>query len=127
MIIDNWHGTSDDKSVIERPSIRQVEAAIRQLDGQRRTMVVLEGKGDSHLTVGGGKDRFVVYATEDNQSFSTLLDPSRSENEVEMLVAGGQLGDYPSNVCVSLELALQAARTYAQHGHLDTSLVWQLD
>jgi hypothetical protein len=71
------------------PSWPQIEAAIRALDGERRTMVTLGADGESHLTVGGGSsNRYVVYLTFDNMHFLNLLSRDRADKMVTLFVGG---------------------------------------
>jgi Immunity protein Imm1 len=110
----------------ENPTWEQIETAIRQLDGERRTLVIL-GVGDPvpHMAIGGGEDgKYIVYATPDNMSFHTLVNPGAPPGRC-MLTAGGQRGDYDLKICVGLREALLAAKTYAESGQIDAGLTWE--
>jgi hypothetical protein len=122
---DLWGGPTDveDDDVLF-PSWPQIEAAIRALDGERRTMVTLGADGESHLTVGGGSsNRYVVYLTFDNMHFLNLLSRDRADKMVTLFV-GGQDGPFPGNTVVDLTLALRAAKAFAGTGQPDPSCKW---
>ena len=110
---------------LDNPSWDEIEKAIRRLDGERCSLVIL-GIGDPvpHMGIGGGGEgKYIVYTTRDNMHFHTLINPSAPAGKC-MLVAGGQLGDYEQKKCVSLREALQAAKTYAETGQIDSGLTW---
>ncbi|NJS12362.1 MAG: hypothetical protein HC789_19280, partial [Microcoleus sp. CSU_2_2] len=44
---------------------------------------------------------------------------------IENLVIGGQEGDYSAKMCVNLETALLAAKTFAASGKLENYLCWE--
>jgi hypothetical protein len=67
---------------------------------------------------------YVVYATFNNETFYSLLNPKMSEGSVNLMV-GKQLGDYPAKTCVDLSEALQAAEVFAETGQLAETLVWE--
>jgi hypothetical protein len=107
------------------PSLEEVEAAIKRLDGKRHTIVTIDGTDRAHMAVGGGGDgQYIVYASFDNERFFTLKSAERSDSKVLLLV-GGQDGDYPKSIVVGLPLALAAAKTFAETGQIDPKLLWQ--
>lgn len=122
-----------DTRTIQNPSWADIEREIRALDACSQTLVMLAPlppkgapEGDHHLAVGGGRDgRCIVYATEDNLDFWNLTDPEKrsAEGKVRMTI-GGQEGEYVEAQFVPRELALQAARRYAQDGQRAPDLVW---
>jgi len=115
---------NDDREV-PNPSWPEIEAAIRGLDGDRCTLVIL-GIGDSvpHMGVGGGGGKYVVYLTDDNLTFYNLIDPQAASGTFE-LKAGGQFGDYQLRQRANLDQVLVAAKTYAQIGKPDPALRWE--
>lgn len=122
-------GGPEDSDATERldPSLQEIENAILQLDGDRCSLVIL-GIGDPpvpHMAVGGGDgNRYVVYATTDNTTFYKLVNRKAPLGKCT-LVAGGQRGDYDLRICVTLDDALRAAKTYAETGQLDPTLSWE--
>ena len=124
--------TTDTKR-IEEPTWADVEREISALDARTQTLVMLAPpppkgapEGDHHLAVGGGGDgRFIVYTTEDNLNFWNLTDPEKrgAERKVRMSI-GGQEGEYREAQFVSRDMALRAARRYAEDGQRAADLVW---
>jgi hypothetical protein len=109
---------------VSHPAWSQIESAIRGLDGARNSLITLAiGETVPHMAIGGGPDRYIVYITFDNKSFSTLADPALGPGTIE-LVAGGQRGKYQKKNAVSLAFALQAAKVFALSGTLDSDLTW---
>ena len=122
---DFWQGVRCDASDIAHPSLEDIEAAIKALDGKHRTTVTIRGNDDAHLAVGGGtRGQYVVYATFDNARFFTLMSSEQSESKV-LLFIGGQEGDYPKSIVVDLPLAVAAAKSFAETGQIDLALQWQ--
>jgi hypothetical protein len=79
----------------------------------------------TNRNIGGGEEgKYIVYATPDNMSFHTLINPNAPPGRC-MLTTGGQVGDYELKICVSLREALQAAKTYAETGEVDAGLAWK--
>jgi hypothetical protein len=108
------------------PTWQDIESAIRRLDGDTCSLLIL-GLSDPvpHLAIGGGQDgKYIVYATPDNLTFYNLINPQAAPGK-SMLVAGGQQGDYANKQCVGLPEVLRAAKTYAESGRLESSLVWE--
>jgi hypothetical protein len=109
---------------VSNPSWSEIESAIRTLDGAHNSLIVLEiGDPVPHMAIGGGPERYILYVTFDNASFSTLADPLVGPGTVE-LVAGSQMGKYQKRNAVSLALALQAAKVFVKSGVLEPDLTW---
>jgi hypothetical protein len=110
------------------PTLDQIEAAIRQLDGRRRTAIGLDVDDVAYMGIAGGNDgKYIVFATYDNEQFFNLTLPGAPFPPEAMvrLVTGGQAGDFPANRCLDVEVALRAAKTFAVDGTLDPSLTWE--
>jgi Immunity protein Imm1 len=122
---DLWGGPAEvEDDDIPAPSWQQIEAAIRALDGKRRTMVTLCADGESHLTVGGGSsNRYVVYMTFDNTKFLNLMAGDRGDKTVTLFV-GGQDSLFSDDTVVDLTLALRAAKAFTETGQPDPSCKW---
>jgi hypothetical protein len=60
------------------PTWRDIEAAIRRLDGDSCSLLIL-GIGEPpapHMAIGGGDSgRYIVYATPNNMVFHKLINP----------------------------------------------------
>src|SRR5438874_776080 len=83
-------------------------------DGRNRTSVFLYITDDLFMGIGGG-NHGLYTAMIDSPEYGAarnLIDPSKSEKEVT-LVVGGQSSGYPERMCVDLSKTLQAARTFA--------------
>lgn len=124
--IENWEGNHNDGLLEEAKTWEEIEAAIRGLDGHRRTLVTLEAEDETHMAIGGGDRGYFVYVTFDNENFHYLVDPSKSDNG-ETLVVGGQEGIYPARSCVDLSTTLRAAKGFAEFGKIEKSVVWAQD
>ncbi len=112
---------------IESPNWMQIEAAIRELDGNRKTLITLTANDETHMTIGGGESgKYVISVTFNNINFHNLVDLSMP-NGTERLVVGGQEGIYPAKMCVDLLSCLLAARTFTESGRLDPLVGWQED
>ena|SRR5882724_3761896 len=128
LVVTRMDGPLDsDPAELLNPRWEQIESAIHRLDGNTCTLVAL-GIGAPpvpHMAIGGGEDgRYIVYATNDNLAFATLMNPMATPGKCS-LVAGGQRGEYESRNCVGLKDALRAARTYAETGAADATLTWE--
>ena len=57
-----------------------------------------------------------------------VVTPKLSRSEpIKKLVVGGQLGNYPSQMCVDLHQCLIAAITFAESGELEPLFTWEED
>lgn len=65
-----------------------------------------------------------MNATPDNRTFHNLINPQASAGKCPLNV-GGQIGDYDAKMCVSLNDALRSAKTYAETGQTEATLVWE--
>ncbi|MEI6444921.1 MAG: hypothetical protein WCO29_17760 [Nostocales cyanobacterium ELA583] len=64
---DNWTGNRNEENFIENPNWQQIETAIRDLDGNIKTLVSLKTDDESYMMIGGGNSgKYIVTATLDN-------------------------------------------------------------
>lgn len=123
---DDWEGIYNPGRELTHPTLDQIEQAIRALDNDNKTLVMLTADEDHWLGIAGGGEIsvYLVTITEDD-TFYLAVTPDAPAKDV-WLVAGGQGSDRPLRECVRLDAALRAARTYALDGSLDSSLTWEL-
>jgi hypothetical protein len=122
--IEDWQGNQNNGSLEEVRDWNPIEAAIKELDGHRRTLVTLETEGETHMAIGGGHGKYLVYVTFDNENFNYLVNPLKLDN-AETLVVGGQEGIYPAKWCVDLTSTLTAAKSFAEFGTVERSGSWE--
>ena len=60
---EDWQGNQNHGSIEEAIDWREIETAIRELDGHRRTLVTLETDGETHMAIGSGAGKCLVYIT----------------------------------------------------------------
>ncbi|WP_375468242.1 Imm1 family immunity protein [uncultured Nostoc sp.] len=124
--VEDWIGNQNRGSVEQAQSWLEIEAAIKELDGHRKTLVTLETDGETHMAIGGGIQKYVVYVTFDNENFYYLVDLSKSNTD-ETVIVGGQEGVYPAKSCIDLNTTLKAAKTFAELGIMEESVIWKQD
>jgi hypothetical protein len=124
--VEDWIDNQNKGCEIKASIWSEIELAIKSLDGQTKTLVTLETDGETHMSIGGGQGKYVVYATFDNEVFYSLIDPSKSDQH-ESIVVGGQKGLYPAKSFVDLETVLQSAQKFAEFGEMLNSVVWEQD
>jgi len=133
MVIENlyydiWKNNEDVGGKIEAPDWLSVIVCIKELDGEIKTQVTLNGADDSIVfCVGGGNNSLynVYIALNDGESIYTLVDYSKSKINKVSLVTGGQMGDFEEYLCVPLSLVLKAAKTFWETGQVDNELNWE--
>jgi hypothetical protein len=124
--IDHWEGVTYKDEEIEMAHLEDVERFIQRLDQDTYTNVSLEGPGKSVMTVGGGNGDYVVIATFDQERWFTLRMGPRGGPQ-RLVTVGGQPGDYDSDIVVTFDDALAAARYWFHHTALDPALTWRPD
>lgn len=108
----------------DSPTWADISARVSELDGAVKTLVTIY-RGESHLAVGGSvASGLVVYCTYDNDVFWQLLGENNSNAPVSV-VAGGQVGAYPTRHVAGLSAALVAAEVFSESGTLALSLRWE--
>lgn len=110
------------------PSWKDVEQAIKALDGEARNDLYLApGRGDpeTFLCVGGGNGKYFVSGSIEGERFPTVVDPDGSD-EVVSLIVGGQLSEFPRRFVVDLNTALTGAKAFFESGRLgEGDVVWE--
>ena len=124
IVADRWHGTRCEEHVIQGPSLEDFLRAFEALDANERTMLCLYLSNGRQLTFGGGNGKYVVYASMSEDEFWNLISDAE-ENQVIILNAGGQEGDFPARQIVDEERARRAGIAFMRDGELDESLRWE--
>lgn len=110
---------------VANPHWAPIAKAVGALDGNTKTIVCLEGDRGTHMDIGGGgSEGCVVALTYDNAKFYTLIDPAAAGENIAVKV-GGDARPYPANMLVSKDVALKAAKTFAETGAAEPSLHWR--
>jgi hypothetical protein len=125
MTLDLIEGVRNACEHFENPTWELVRGALLRLDGRRHTLVTIHLSAETHMGVGGGPDRFVVYVTRGEESSHNLVDPTDTAMQPVSLNAGGQVAEYPARQCVTKEGMLRAARAFAQSGQPSSDLTWE--
>ena len=109
--------------IVQRPTWKQIEDAIRQMNGHDRCQVIVMIDEETyHLLGGGADDRYVCEAENPDGDFA-LCDPTQSEEEL-VDIFNGQPALYAARHVVDLARVLQATRYFATKREMDPSLVW---
>ena len=106
------------------PKWPAIELALRGLNGKTKTLVCLEGPPPMHMDIAGGDaNRYIVSLSYDNDKHYILQIPGGSAELVEMK-AGGAKSLYPTSMLVPLDMALAAAKAFAETGVAMPGLPW---
>jgi hypothetical protein len=122
--------TNGQSEMIHEPKLPQVEKAIRGLDGDAHTMVVLHVIPDADLMVGGGKAGWCVLGLIIKQKeFYCLLNPHPLENMPPLvtLKVNTLEGKYHREALIPKDMAVKVAKPFAEKGELDPSLQWRAE
>ncbi|RFS15745.1 hypothetical protein [Emticicia sp. C21] len=110
---------------IENPTLQDVLQSVDRLNGKDITMLNLLCKEENHLLcVGGGKEDYILFITFDNENFDSLCDESKSSSKEKELIIGGQLGEYPENLCNSKPEVIKAITYFFETGKPNPALSW---
>jgi hypothetical protein len=121
--LDDWQANRDVGETIASPTWADVVAALGRLDGDTHTLLSLQHSSGATLQVGGGPSEFVVQFLENESCWCVTSE--RAPDQVLQLVAGGQLGDYPADLCVSSSQARGAAESFFVSGTRARKLTWR--
>jgi hypothetical protein len=105
-----------------------VEAAIRRLDGETYSSVMLERDSMHWIGIAGGNDgRYFVSTWDDetNGGYVALSNPDTT-GTIDVVI-GGQAVDRPARWIVTQDEAVSAARAYFESGRLSPALKWEAD
>lgn len=120
---------------VDAPCREEVEAAIREMNGETRTAVTIAMSAESEenmiytLTVGGGLDGQYTCSAGlgDRGIIHNLIDRSRADDAgFVLLPIGNQWFEVASREIVSLTDVLPAVRAYAERGEIDREFAWEV-
>lgn len=121
---DEWEGSRARSIKADIQDGDELVRLIDRLDGQRYTIVRLQGDPEHDLTVGGGGKEFIVYASLGADEFAILLNPAGGERLI-ILNVGGQEGEYRTDEVVDKGSALACASTFLRTQQLDQGFQWR--
>jgi hypothetical protein len=121
--LDEWVGNREVGVPIDNPTWTDVLTALSELNGETRTLLSLEEAGGAALQVGGGPSSFIVQYLEGGACWCVTSESSAGG--VVQLVAGGQAGEYPADLCVSSSQAREAAESFFASGTRAPILRWR--
>lgn len=123
---DTWSGSLCHVDTRIRPSLADVEEAIRRLNQERHSICTIRLVTGRHLVVGGGLGRYIVYVDNRDGTFEEArrrdpgdAGPNRS------LTIGGQEGDYPAEAELDLERTWAVTRRLPDDGLLHDGVAWE--
>ena len=126
IITDMWVGARKQSDRVPCRDLSQVVNAIRKLDGDKYTEVILFGQGRTLIIGGGNKGRYVVVLTVgQDEAFQTLLNATPAVGDDIPVVVGGQEGLYPANQVVDLSAALQSSESFFESGEPAANMRWE--
>jgi Immunity protein Imm1 len=128
MVAPRWlPGGSTDETVVYDPSRRQVEQAIRHLDGEEfHGLFLYPGICDveAFLGIGGGAGRYFVGISDHAERAGQVLNTQDPSDVCEDVMCGGQVTSIPRRFLVDLQTAVTAAVHYLDTGAADPTLSW---
>lgn len=95
------------------------------LDGSKHTLMCVERDDLSILSIGGGAERFVVTHTNASGANATLKSNASTSAGLARLCAGGQYADFPSEIVVDQQAALNALKLFFDRQ--EGGLHWKLE
>ena len=122
--LDDPAGAED---VVREPSLRDVEEAVRRLDGATFCQVTLSGgRAGEYLLVEGGPEsyRVTIVGDEAEDDFAIAINPERFPPSRRFQVGDWVDEDAPGRYLLGLEAALSCALTYADTGELAPAFDW---
>lgn len=71
-VADNWHDNLSNDDEFHLPSIEVISDLIGLLNANDRTIISLSGRNGSSLTIGGGSDQYIVFASMPDETLWNL-------------------------------------------------------
>lgn len=127
LTICEWKERSVKNTEIHDPNWATIEEAIRDLNNNDRNDLYLHPKEndfETYLAVGGGDGRYLVTGSIKNERFPTLVDHQKPDRPKQLLMVGGQEGEYPGNWIVNLNKALETVKSFYEAGEFNEKVDW---
>jgi len=121
-------GGSTDEIVVHNPSRRQVEQAIRHLDGEGFHDLFLYpaiSDVETFLGIGGGAGRYFVGISDHAERVGQVLNTKDPSDVREDIMCGGQVTSVPRRFLVDLQTAVTAAVHYLDTAAAAPALSWE--
>ncbi len=125
LVAPRWRpGTRTTETVV--PSPRDVEQAVRHLDGNEYNDLYLRtSDAGTFLGIGGGAGRYMVAICKHGERFGQLLNTHDPSDVRERIMCGGQQTGFPRRHLVDLQTALTAAAHYLATAQAAPTLSWE--
>ncbi len=122
---DRRVGVRNDGRSVSGPSLNQVLDAVRRLDGEQFTELLLSGEKRNLTISGGNEGRYIAFiSVNGDEAFYNLTNAEGNPKLELKVVTGGQVGSYSSRQVVPLSSVLTAARDFYESGQAST-LLWE--
>jgi hypothetical protein len=129
MVTPRWlPGGSTDETIVHDPSRRQVEQAIRRLDGEEfHGLFLYPGTSDveTFLGIGGGAGRYFVGISDHAERVGQVLNAKDPSDVCEDIMCGGQVTSIARRFLVDLQTAVTAAMHYLDSADAAATLSWE--
>lgn len=126
IIVETWEGGRNKPERLFPPTAQVLRAALSRLDGERTDSICIEIEGVGALVVGGGPDSYVVVSFPEDGS-SSHVESGPPDNQYIELQVGGQTGNYPKTMALTLEVALGIAECFLVSRIYDPTTTWVTD
>ena len=120
-------GFNGDFSSLENLTWKNIEYAIRQLNGEELGDILLGVEADApQMMICGGEntDSYVCTITYDEETYYILSEPRSSSDDMVLIPCGGVDGAFPRRHISSLESVIIAAKAFSERGERDAGLNW---
>ena len=124
---ENWIGVTNGGKEYDCENINQVKTAIKNLNGNNKTMIELIVNEKLFLTIAGGNQgRYICYLTNENHIYN-LVNLTKADGKQIEIVTGGQLGLYESKICLNINNIIKAADFFCDNADMNPNQHWEKD
>jgi hypothetical protein len=116
--------TSGVAQIVHEPKLPAIQAAIKALDGDTKTVVCLVKIAHTRMDIGGGAHQQCVVNAGNDKTFYVAIDPTRGTDPIKVKV-NGQENNYPADMLVTKDVALKAAKLFSETGKLEPTVHWR--